>query len=95
VFRGLQGMTARVCVAGRDCPGHRPKASRRKEQRAIAIIPAGREGGTTRDVYRMASCCADLGDMGRRPGQHSRHGDGRGSPFLLFWRASSGRSTTP
>jgi hypothetical protein len=27
-------------------------------------------------MYRMASCCADLGDVGRRPGQHySEHGD--------------------
>jgi hypothetical protein len=27
-------------------------------------------------MYRMASCCADLGDVGRRPGQHySKHGD--------------------
>jgi hypothetical protein len=46
-------------------------------------------------MYRMASCCADLGDMGRRPGQQLKKHGGRESPFLLFWRPSSVRSRTP
>jgi len=43
VFRALQGMTGRVCVAGRDCPDQRPESfSKEGVGAAGCVIPAER-----------------------------------------------------